>query len=100
MRKVKSVTPFDAKEIAIDSALVPIIPADNLRASIAAPHAQRGLAAISAVSTDRTHVIHLPRARLVTICARRQRTDRANIDTHATLFAIKMVVLIGRTDIR
>src|SRR4029077_16761216 len=89
MRKVESVAVFDAQEIAIDPALVAVVPADDLRASVAAAHAQSGFAAVPAVGADRTHMVHLPRTRLVAIGARGERADRTDVDTHPTLFAVE-----------
>src|ERR1700694_2456399 len=100
MRKVKSVASLDAQEIAVDPTLVTVVTADDLRAGFAPAHAQRGLASIPAVGADRAHVVHLPRTRLVAIGARGERADRTDVDAHTALFAVEMVVLIGRTDIR
>src|SRR5690242_16294062 len=44
-------------------------------------------------------VLHLPRASLIAVCTRRERTDRAYVDTHAALFALKVVAEI-RNDCR
>src|SRR5580658_4634211 len=100
MGKVESVTALDAEEIAVDPALVAVVATDNLHASFRAAHAQRGLASVPAVSADRAHVLHFPRARFVAIGAGGERADRTDVDTHAALFAVEMVVLIGRADIR
>src|SRR5580658_7329769 len=96
MREVESVTSLDAKEIAVDAALVAIVSANNFRASIGSAHPQCRLAAVGAVGASRADVLHLPWARFVAIRARSQRTHRAYVDAHAAFFALKMIVLIGR----
>src|SRR5260370_31574580 len=98
MRKVESVAALDAQEIAIDPALVAVVPADDLRAGVALAHAQCGLTSVPAMGADRAHMVHFPRARLVAVGARSQRADRADVDAHPALFAVEMIVLIGRDD--
>ena len=44
---------------------------------------------------NRADVVHLPRASLVAVGAGRKRADRADVDAHAALFAIQMIVLVG-----
>src|ERR1035437_6594000 len=98
MRKVESVAALDAEEIVIDPALVAIVAADDFHAGVATAHAQRGLASVPAVGADRAHVVHFPRTRLVAIGAGSKRAHRANVDAHAALFALEMILLIGRDD--
>src|ERR1700686_5270174 len=98
LRKVESIAPFDAKEIAIDSTFVAIVSAHNLRARLTLANAQSRLAAIAAVGADRAHMIHLPRPRLVAIRSRGERADWADIDAHAALFAVEVIVLIRGDD--
>src|SRR5271154_4229008 len=98
MREIESVPPFDTKKIAIDPALVTIIPAPNFHAGVRSAHAQRGFAPVGAMSARRAHVLHLPGTRLVAIRPGSQRPDRTNINAHAALFAIQMIVLIGCND--
>src|SRR5208337_5458354 len=98
MRKVESVAPFDAEEIAIDSALVAVVAADDLRTGLRAADAQRGFTAVPAVSANRAHVIHLPRARLIAIGAGGKRADRADVYAHPALFAVEMILLIRGDD--
>ena len=93
---IKSVAALDAEEIAVNAALVAIIATDDVHAGIRAAHAQRGLAAIAAMRADGANVLHLPRARFVAISAGGQRADRADVDAHAALFAVKMVAFIRR----
>src|SRR5258707_1211742 len=50
------------------------------------------------MGTDRAHVVHLPRTRLVTISARGERADRADVDAHPALFAVEMIFLVRRDD--
>ena len=98
MREVESVAALDAEEIVIDPALVAIVAADDFHAGVATAYAQRGLASVPAVRADRAHVVHFPRTRLVAIGAGSKRTDRADVDAHAALFAVEMVFLIGCDD--
>src|SRR5208282_5715418 len=98
VRKVKCVAALDAEEIVIDPALVAIVPAHDLHAGVAAANAQRGLASVAAVGADRTHVVHLPRTRLVAVSAGGERTDRANVDAHAALFAVEAIALVRSDD--
>src|SRR6202142_3700440 len=96
--KIETVAPLDAEKVIVDAALVAIVAANNFHAGIAAPHAERGLAAIGTMRANRPDVIHLPGARLVAIGPGCQRADRTDVDAHAALFAIEMIVLIGRDD--
>src|SRR5271165_806902 len=98
MRKIESIAPLDAKKIAVDAALVAIVPTHNLHAGIGSADTQCRLAAVGAMSARRAHVLHLPWTRLVAIRARSQRPHRAYIDAHAALFALQMVIVIGRND--
>src|SRR6266481_7127870 len=98
MRKVKCVAALDAQEIAIDPALVPVVAPDDLRAGVALAHAQRRLASVPAMGSDGAHVVYLPRTRLITVRARGERADRADVDAHPTLFAVQMIFLIGSDD--
>src|SRR5581483_4566599 len=86
------------EEVAVDAALVAIVPADDLQSAFVAADAERGLAAIGAMHARRADVLHLPGARLVAISARGERADRADIDAHAALFAFQVVALVGRDD--
>src|ERR1700680_392032 len=98
MREIESVPALNAKEIAIDTALVAIVSAYNLHAGIGSSYAQRGLATRGAVSASRSYVLHLPGTRLVAVRAGSQCAHRAYIDAHATLFALQMIALIRRND--
>src|SRR4029077_662232 len=45
--------------------------------------------------TDRAYVLHFQRPRLVAISTGRECTHRTNVDTHAALFALQMIFLVG-----
>src|SRR5439155_3476706 len=90
--KIESVTPLDAKEVAVDPALITIVAANDFHACVGPANTQRGLAAIRAMRAGRADVFHLPRACLVAIRARGQRAYRTNINAHAALFAIEVVL--------
>src|SRR5581483_4161339 len=92
--EVKSVQALDAQEIAIRTALVPIIAADDLHPSIRTAHPQSCFAAIAAVRADGAYVLHLPRPRFITVRARGERADRADINAHAALFTLKVIFFI------
>ena len=94
--KVESVAALDAEEVAVDAALVAIVAANDLHAVIGAAHAEGGLASVAAVRADGGDVIHLPRAGLVAIGAGGERADGADVDAHAALFAVQMVLAVGR----
>ena len=96
--KVEGVASLDAQEVAVDAALVAVVAAQNLRAVIDAAHAQGGLASVAAVGADGGDVVHLPGAGFVTIGARGERADRADVDAHAALFAVQMIALVGGDD--
>ena len=98
MRKIECIAALDAQEIAINPALVAVVTADNLRASVALAHAQRGLTPVPAMGADRADVVHFPRTRFVTVRARGERADRADVDAHPALFAVQMIFLIGSDD--
>ena len=98
VREVEGVAALHTKEVAVDAALVAIVAANNLHAGIGATYAQRGLASVAAMRADGADVLHLPRPSLVTIGSRGQRADRANVDTHAALFALQMIFFIRRDD--
>src|SRR5436190_9634897 len=90
--KIKSVTSLDAQKIAIDAALVAIVAAHDFHTSVGPTNTQRGLAAIRAMRAGRTDVLHFPRAYLVAIRPRGQRSYRTNINAHAALFAVEVVL--------
>src|SRR5579862_4025475 len=98
MRKVKSVAPLHAEEVAVDPALIAVISTDDLRTGVAAAHPERRLAAVAAVRADRADVVHLPRTCLVAIRARSQRPDGANVDAHSAFFAVEVIGFIRRND--
>src|ERR1700722_9478175 len=47
---------------------------------------------------DSADMGHLPRPRFVAIGVGGERTHRANVDAHATLFAIQLVLIVGSDD--
>ena len=87
--KVEAETALGAEKVAVDAALVAVVGADNLRAIVRLPHAQRHLAAVGAMRADGRDVVHLPWPGLVTIAAAGQRAHRANVDAHAALLAVQ-----------
>src|SRR5205807_2469393 len=82
IKKVESVTALDTEKVAIDSAFVAIIAADDVHSGIGAANAQGGFAAVAAVRADGAHVLHLPRARLVTVGAGGEGAHRADVNAH------------------
>src|SRR5581483_10076304 len=93
--EIKGVAALDAKEVAIDAALVAIVAAYDLRAGFGAAHAQRRLAAITAMGADGADVVHLPGTRLVAVRTGSERAHRADIDAHSAFFAFQVVFAIG-----
>src|SRR5258708_25285597 len=63
--EVECVTALDAEEIAVDSTLVAVVAADDLHAALRAANAESCLAAVTTMSADRAHMVHLPRTRLI-----------------------------------
>ena len=96
--EVEGVASLDAEEIAVDAALVAIVPAHDLHAGVAAAAAKRRQATIAAVRADGADVVHLPRARLVAVSPGGKCADRADVDAHAALFAFEVVAFVGSDD--
>ncbi len=96
VREIKGVAAFDAEKVSINAALIAIVSAHNVHSSIGAQHTERGLASVAAVGARGSHVLHLPRTRLIAIRSRGQRADRTDVDAHATFFTLKMVFFIRR----
>ena len=96
--EIEAVSALDAEEIAVRAALVAIVATNDFHASVGAPHAERRLAAVTAVGADRADMLHLPRTRFVPIRARCERAHRADVDAHAALFALQMILFIGCDD--
>src|SRR5580700_3977115 len=96
--EVEGVTAFDAEKIAINAALITIVATNDFHASVGAANPHRGFAAISTMRAGGADMFHFPRPSFVTICAGGQSAHRANVDAHATLFAIEVVALVRRDD--
>src|SRR5271167_1071493 len=92
--EIKAETALHAKEFLVDAGEVAIVGAQDLVIA----HAERGLATIRAMGADGRDILHLPRPRLVTVRAARERANRANIDTHAAFFAFEMIAGVGNND--
>src|SRR5207302_9043279 len=90
--EVENIAPLDADEVAIHAALITIVAANDFHACVGPANPQRGLAAIRTMRAGRADVLHFPRACLVAIRARGQRAYRTNINAHAALFAIEVVL--------
>src|SRR5580658_9530542 len=88
--EIECVAALDAQEFAVDSGAVAIVPAYDFIVA----HAQGSLAAVRAVRAYGSDVLHLPRARMVTIGPAGQRAHRANIDAHAAFVALQMVAFV------
>jgi hypothetical protein len=52
------------------------------------------------MGTDGADMFHLPRAGLVTICTRGQRSNGTDINAHTAFFALEMLVLVGHDELR
>src|SRR5438477_4159045 len=96
--EVECVAPLDAKEIVINTALVAVVAAHNLHAPVRTPDPERRLAAVAAMRAHGADMLHLPGTSLVAIRPRGERTHRADIDTHAALFALQMIFFDGCDD--
>src|ERR1035438_7465398 len=96
--KIERIAPLDAEKVVVDPALIAVVATHNLHARVRAAHAQGCLASVPTVRADCGYVVHLPRPRLVAVSARRERPDRTDVDTHAALFTLEVIVLVGRDD--
>ena len=94
--EIERITALIAQEVAIDAALVAVVAAHDLGTFVGGTHTEGCLAAVAAVRADRRDVIHLPGPGLVAIGTGGQRADRANIDTHAALFAVQARQVVRR----
>src|ERR1700692_2535475 len=92
MIEIECVAAFDAQEFAVDTRMIPVVPANNLVVA----HAQRGLTPVRTVSADGADVVHFPRPRLISISAAGERAHRADVDAHAALIALEMIFVIRR----
>src|SRR5262249_39756833 len=97
--EIEGVPALNAEEIPVRAALVAVVSADDFHAGIRAPYAQSRLTPVAAVRADGAHVLHLPGASLIPICARGECAHRADVDAHAALFALQMIFFI-RSDQR
>src|SRR4029077_590170 len=87
----EAVAALDAQELAVDTAAVAIVPANDLVVA----NTQRGAASVRAMGADGADVIHLPGPRLITVNAAGQRAHGTNIDTGSAFVAFEMIVMIG-----
>ncbi len=95
---VEAKAALGAEKVAVDAAFVAIVGANDLRAVIRLAHAESDLAAVGAMCADGRNVVHLPGPRLVAVAAAGQRADRANVDAHAALLAVKLVAVVRDND--
>src|ERR1700722_16472233 len=93
--KVEPIASLDTKEVSVGATLVAVVPADNFRARVRSPHAQRGLAAVAAMRAHCAYMLHFPWPRFIAICARGEGAHRADVDAHAALFALQVIFFIG-----
>src|SRR5262249_36631435 len=91
LREVEAEAAFDAEEVAVDTAHVAIIGSNNFVIA----DAERGFAAVRTMRANCRDVFHFPRPCFVTIGAAGERTDGANVNAHAALFALEMIFTIG-----
>src|SRR5690242_8757436 len=99
IREIEGIAALDAKEIAVDAALVAVIAAHNLHARRGAAHAQGGLATVGAVGADGADVLHLPGPGLIAVGAGGERAHRANVNAHAAFFALQVVGVVGHDEL-
>jgi hypothetical protein len=90
LRVVEAEAALGAQKIPIYTGEVAIIGAQNFVVA----HAERRLAAVRAVRANCGDVAHFPRPRLVAVRAARQRAHGANVDAHAALFALEMILAV------
>src|SRR5260370_38321759 len=90
--EIECVAALDAEEFAVDAGEIAIVAANDLVVA----HAERGLASVRTVSANGSHVLHFPGPGLIAIGAAGQGADRADVDTHAALVALQVILTIGR----
>ena len=93
--KIESEAALGAQEVAVDTALVAIVGANNLRAIVGRAHAESDFATVGAVRADGRNVAHLPGPRFVAVAAAGERAHGANIDAHAALLAVELMAAVG-----
>src|SRR5215471_9237368 len=89
--EIEAETPFHAEEVAVDSAEVAVVGANDLMIA----HAQCGLAAVGAMRAGGGGVFHLPGSGLVAVGAAGERANRTDVDAHAALFALQVIFTVG-----
>src|SRR5580700_5194227 len=95
MHEIESIASLDAQKFTVDARMIAIVAADDLIVA----HAQRGLAAVGAVRTNSSDVMHFPGPRLIAIHTASQRAHRADVDAH-TAFVTLQVIEMVRSDFR
>src|SRR5579884_4151304 len=93
--EIEGVSALDAEEIAIDAAFVAIVAANDLHSAFGTADAESCFASIATVRAYGADVGHFPRTSFVAISTRGERADRADVDAHAALFALEVVLFIG-----
>src|SRR5262249_20636124 len=91
IREVESEATLYAQEIAVEAGEIAVICADDLLIA----HAERRLAPIRAMRANGRHILHLPRARVVTVGTAGERADGADVDAIAAFHALQVIFVIG-----
>ena len=98
--KIECVTAFDAEKVPVDPAFVTICPTHDGHSAFNRAGTECGSTSVSAMCADRRGVLHLPWARLISVWAGSECTDRADINAHSAFLALQMLVLVGHNQLR
>ena len=89
--EVERIAALHAQELPIETGAIAVIRAHDL----AIADTECRFASVGTMGANGPYMFHLPRPRLIPVSAARQRADRTDIDTGATLIALKMVTFVG-----
>src|ERR1017187_1254169 len=100
LHKIECVAALDTEKVPIDPTFVTICPAHDGHSAFNRAGAECGCTAVSAMRANRRGVLHLPWARLISVWAGGECTDRADINAHSAFLALQMLVLVGHNQLR
>src|ERR1035437_9291593 len=100
IHKIECITALDAEEVPVDAAFVTICPSDDGHSAVNRSGTECGCKSVSAMCADRRGVLHLPWARLISVWAGGECTDRTDINAHsAFFFALQILFLVGHNQL-
>src|SRR6185503_12932272 len=93
--KVEAEAAFGTEEVAIDTAFIAVVSTDDFGSFVGLADTESDLAAVRTMGADRGDMVHLPGAGLVAIAAAGESADRTDVDAHAALFAVELIIQVG-----